>query len=428
VNSPSPDFTDLHAWVTDEVAALADRLVNGRSATTARRLDEARKALAAAASLVESALTEPAVADDDLQLFKEQLSSHAGLNAIRAQLKELTERNEENLRLRAELTSAQAERDAFRADLSAERERVAETRAEIARITEEFDATLDELRHEHATVVGEQALAYSSLPLDALLSMFNALRRSTTLADVLTTLVDGIAREFSRVALFDVHGSHLEGARQVGFHFEHDISKVVIPLSSDSFLGRAVTSGRIETFFPGLHSGSGAAIPFGGTPACALAIPIVVQGTTVAVVYADDSDNPEFATSAPQMRAKFAELLQQHALLVLLRVGVHQTVIAELREFASLLVDELEYAHMGDLNAGKNPLERQQGLRDSLERSRRIYAQRAARDGHAATALLEEHLWKVIEGRGESPFSGDLAAVLGSMGAAPRASVLTMRR
>ena len=47
-----------------------------------------------------------------------------------------------------------------------------------------------------------------------------------------------------------------------------------------------------------------------------------IQGTTAAVIYADDSDHIGFASAAPQVRAKFAELLQQYALLVVVIVAL----------------------------------------------------------------------------------------------------------
>ena len=351
--------------------------------------------------------------------------AHRLVTAVENQLQE---RDAANQGLSEALARAQADLDATRAALKAERERAEAARADMARMTTEFENTLDDLRREQATVVGEQAIAYSSLPLDALLTMFNTLKRSTTLAEVLTNLVDGIAREFPRVALFDVRSHHLEGAHQVGFDFGRDICKVVIPLSVDSLLSRAVGSGRLETFFSALQGDPGGSVPFGGTPACAMAIPVVVQGSTIAVIYADDSDKPEFATVAPQMRAKFVELLQQHALLVLLRVEIDLKRVAELREFATLLVDEMEYAHVADAEAGHGALERQQGLTVSLDRSRRIFAQRAARESHGAAAVLEEHLKAVIKARSETVFGRDLAAVTGLANGTPRGSVLSMRR
>lgn len=326
------------------------------------------------------------------------------------------------------LTSAHADLEVARAELKAERERTQAARAEVTRMTAEFENVLDELQQEHATAIGQQALAYTSMPLDELLTIFHTLNLSTTLTEVLMHLVDGIAREFSRVARFVVRDNCLEGVQQVGFDIESDISLLVIPLSVESLLSRAVSSGRMETFFPGLRDDSAAGVPFGGTPACAVAIPILVQGTTIAVIYADDSDTPAFASGLPHVRAKFAELLQHHALLVLLRVSIQQKSLAELREFTTRLVDQIERTHTADMKAGRNVLERQQGLKDNLERSRRIYAERTVREDHSAGAILQEHLTTVLDRRRETAFGQDLAVVLGSPSRASRASVLTMPR
>ena len=133
-------------------------------------------------------------------------------------------------------------------------------------------------------------------------------------------------REFSRVALFAVRGGRLEGVQQSGFDFEHDISKVAIPLSTDSLLGRCVSSTRIEGSLAGVGSGS-TGMPFGGEPGCAVALPIVIQGVVAAVIYADDSDRLEFASTAPQALVKFAELLLMHATLVLFRISAEQRTL-----------------------------------------------------------------------------------------------------
>jgi len=139
-------------------------------------------------------------------------------------------------------------------------------------------------------------------------------------------LFDGLGREFSRVALFAVRAGRLEGVQQAGFEFEQDISKVVVPLSTDSLLGRSVTSNRIEAALSGVVKGP-TGVPFGGEPGCAVALPIALGGSVVAVMYADDSDRLEFASTAPQALIKFAELLLMHATLVLFRVSTEHRAL-----------------------------------------------------------------------------------------------------
>ena len=228
--------------------------------------------------------------------------------------------------LRAELQETRAWNEALRAELQEARERLDTSDVETSQLSAQFERTLDELRHEHATTIREQALSCITLPLDELLTVFTALERSATLAEALTALFDGLVREFSRVAMFAVRSGRLEGVQQSGFDFDQDISKVAIPLSADSLMGRAVGSTRMEGSFPG--SGSGATgMPFGGEPGCAVALPISIQGAVAAVIYADDSDRLEFASTAPQALVKFAELLLMHATLVLFRISAEQRTL-----------------------------------------------------------------------------------------------------
>jgi len=202
--------------------------------------------------------------------------------------------------LRTELSETRAWNEALRAELQEARERVETAEVQLSQIQAQFERTLDEL-----------------------LTVFNALERSTTLAEALTALFDGLVREFSRVALFAVRQGRLEGVQQAGFEFEQDISKVAIPLNTESLLGRCVSSCRIEGSLAGVGRGA-TGMPFGGEPGCAVALPILIQGTVAAVIYADDSDRLEFASTAPQALVKFAELLLMHATLVLFRISAEQ--------------------------------------------------------------------------------------------------------
>lgn len=228
--------------------------------------------------------------------------------------------------MRTELLETRAWNEALRAELQEARERVETAEVELSHRSAQFERTLDELRHEHASTIREQALSCITLPLDELLTVFNALEQSTTLAEALTALFDGLVREFSRVSLFAVRAGRLEGVQQSGFEFEQDISKVVIPLSTDSLLGRAVSSARIEGLLAGVGRVS-TGMPFGGEPGCAVALPISIQGVVAAVIYADDSDRLEFASTAPQALVKFAELLLMHATLVLFRISAEQRLL-----------------------------------------------------------------------------------------------------
>src|SRR5215475_11489183 len=191
----------------------------------------------------------------------------------------------------------------------------------VSRVMEASNAQAQALRVELQTLRSRTEM----LPLDELLTVYSVLERSSTLADALTGLFNGLIREFSRVALFAVRANRLEGVQQRGFDFENDISRVTVPLTPDSLLGRAVASKRLESMLLTPGDGSATGVPFGGSPCCAVALPITVRGTIVAVIYADDSDRLEFGSTSPPALIKFAELLLMYSLLVFVRIASEQS-------------------------------------------------------------------------------------------------------
>src|SRR5262249_16498646 len=111
--------------------------------------------------------------------------------------------------------------------------------------------------------------------LDELLATFQALASATTIGEVLTTVVEQMAAQFPRVALFRVKKGPLQGEHQIGFDLKTDIGKLVLPLGMDSLPSRAASSGQIESL-TGEALKDNRITPFSGAPSCALAIPIVV--------------------------------------------------------------------------------------------------------------------------------------------------------
>ena len=102
------------------------------------------------------------------------------------------------------------------------RARAAAVEAEAAGLRAVFDASLAELQREQATMLGEPARAAASLRLDQRLSVFHQLAQAKTTADALAALVEGLAREFSRVGLSAAQGSH-----QPSSHVERVIQPTV---------------------------------------------------------------------------------------------------------------------------------------------------------------------------------------------------------
>lgn len=273
----------------------------------------------------------------------------------------------------------------------------------------------------HEAPPASSAPSVSPLPVfDDLLAGFQALSSATTIADVLTTLVEQLAAQFPRVALFRVKKSHLQGEHQIGFDLKTDIAKVVIPLGMDSLLARAASSGQMERLTAEELAESNGA-PFSGSPLSALALPLMVAGEPLAIVYADDSGAaPANSADMMDVNVRFAEVMQQHAAALLARLSNELKALAELQAYAASLVHELEQMHGADVQSGIGGDELKKRLAGNLDYAHSIYASRIALEGADAAGLLEDQLASIIEAQPDTPFGSDLARVVGRPARAAR--------
>jgi hypothetical protein len=324
------------------------------------------------------------------------------------------------------ISVAQSESAAAEAKLTAVTQLLTQS---AARVT-----TLERAQQDHARVVREMegrlnamsasAASAAAAPRDAapaplasfddLLAGFQALSGATTIADVLTTLVEQLAAQYPRVALFRVKKSHLQGEHQIGFDLKTDIAKVVMPLGMDSLLSRAASSGSIERLSAEELKDSSRA-PFNGSPHAALAIPIVVGGETLGIVYADDAgaSRQKRSADADALSARIAEAMQQHAVALLMRMTNELKMRAELQSYARSLLRELEQMYSGDLHAEKPEDELRARLKGNLDYARSIFDSRVALEGGDAAALLDDELAALIDSEQTTPFARDLAVVAG---------------
>jgi hypothetical protein len=327
-------------------------------------------------------------------------------NAVEAKLREaqagVDAQAKAKSAVEAKLGELQARMDGSLSEIAKARDELAREVAERRRLAGELDAERGGAENR------------ASAPLDRLLDVLQDITSGTTVSDVLTGLARAMSGDFQRVALFNVKGSRIEGVYQSGFDFASDISKVAMPLSGDSLIGQALTTNLVE-----LRSGAeaGTKPPFGGQAACSLAMPIRVHGEALAVIYADSTT----ATNASP-RLKFAELLRRYAIPRLEALSAELKVLAELRAYATLLLDEVEYMYSADVGAGKKDNELQHRLHDNLQCARQIYSQRVAKEGPAAAQLLEERLQVVLDGRKKTPFGRDLKAVIAQAARQPSAA------
>ena len=250
---------------------------------------------------------------------------------------------------------------------------------------------------------------------DASVRAVNEMSSARTSADLLSELIKRLSLQFSRVALFRIKGQALEGELQVGFE-DTDISRLVLPLTVDSLLTRAINSGSVESI-TGSDTARRLGTPFNGTPTSAVALPILLQGTTVAVVYADDADMPDYARgpAVHESSVAFAKLLVGEATLLMMCHTHELKMLAELRQYATTLLQEAKEMYLADAEAGKPAAHLKGRLKDNLECASQLYTYRAAMEGTAAAALLDDQI--AAEMDGTSQFARDLADVVHTMAA-----------
>ena len=117
------------------------------------------------------------------------------------------------------------------------------------------------------------------------------IERQQTHADILGSLLTAAAQFAERAALFVVRNEQAIGWRECEAsdpsNFEL-IGGVSLPLSADTLIGRAASSLSAWTGVPGSNSEDSLLIDqLGGDPQTVAAVPLVVRGKVVAVLYAD---------------------------------------------------------------------------------------------------------------------------------------------
>jgi hypothetical protein len=399
-NASRKDLTEAYASKERE---LADGLASKQ------------KELAQAIAARDKEASARSTAEGEVQALKGQLET-ARKDAKRAAV-EAEAAVAEKRKAEVALSAANSQAQAADAKLSAVTTLFKTSAARVQALEREQEQQAARVReleartHTAMDIDTEMSPAVSTGILDGLLGAFDALSAATTIGDVLATLGEQLAAEFPRVALFRVKGNRLEGTHQIGFDLTNDIGKVIIPLAMDSLLTRAVTSGRMERLSGDAIDTSG--LPFGGSPTFALAMPVVVDAESIAIVYADDFSEPrQESRNDEDVNAKFAEALRQHTIALLMRLTTELKAMAELRAYAASLLGEIEQMYQSDVAAGKQGEELQKRLHANLDYARSIYSNRAQFESPSAGALLDAQVAGMAEAHHDNAFGRDLAIVM----------------
>jgi hypothetical protein len=137
----------------------------------------------------------------------------------------------------------------------------------------------------------------------------------------------------------------------------------------------------------------------------AVAFPIVVRGQTLATIVAADE------TYAGREGARLGEVLRRHVTLALERLTIELKAAGEMRAYAQMLLDEVEYVFNADTTANVSASERRERLTENLRCARQIYGQRVTLEGPAAQSVLDEVLSQILDAKGDAPFGRELADV-----------------
>jgi chromosome segregation ATPase len=341
----------------------------------------------------------------------------------------------ENGMLAADLSAAQAELGAARTQREAVAAQLEASRARIQTLERNHSSLEDQVRHLESALADAHAqrgtasdagdsadtmslrddVARMGSLIDTSVQAVEELAEKTTTTDLFAALVRHLAAQFSRVALFRVKANRLEGEDQIGFDHSTDVTKLVLPLSVDSLITRAASSGSVEQLL-GEDLADSSRAPFAGTPTVALAMPIAFQGETLAVVYADsDQVLADRGPAGHEANISFARLLVRTAGVLLMRLSQELKTLNELREYAAMLLQEAQEMYSADTQAQKGDDERRSRLKDTIECARQLYAQRAALEGAAAASLFDDRISAVLESDGDTQFGRDLAAIGGTL-------------
>jgi hypothetical protein len=373
--------------------------------------------------LAESVAAEVGIREQAAQLER-QLAERAGTESgIRDQVAQLERRLAESLgaeagvrdqldQLAGRLAESVAAEAASRDQATQLERRLADSLGLEARIRDQAEgagAELDRAQGEIAALGGQTARLTTLL--EGSVQAVDTLGRASNVSELLAALVKQLSTAFPRVALFRVKDNHVEGEHQIGFDMTADVSKLMIPLNVESLITRVASSG-VQSQLTGAELAGSNHAPFGGTPDTVLALPIIFQEETLAVVYLEsDHGAAEQARSAHHAGVSFATLLVRHTAVLLTRLSQELKMLAELREYATMLLQEADQMYAADVESGKSEADRRRRLQETIDCARQLYAQRAALEGAAAAGLLDEQI--ALQSANSSPFARELAAVAG---------------
>jgi hypothetical protein len=147
-----------------------------------------------------------------------------------------------------------------------------------------------------------------------LLDRVRGLDGATSLSEVLDALALGAAREAARAAVVVLRNDRIQGWRMSGFGTRDSQPKSIdLALADSGVIGLAVGAARAVTTRDGQSSGAGPGFETLSPDEMGLAVPVVVGGRVVAIVYADAVAVDGHERQLPNSWPELIEVLARHA-------------------------------------------------------------------------------------------------------------------
>jgi len=147
-----------------------------------------------------------------------------------------------------------------------------------------------------------------------LLESVRGLDGATSLSEVLDALAQAAAREAERAAVVVLRGERIQGWKMSGFGPRDAQPKSIdLELAESGVIGHAVGAGRAVTTHESQTASAGPGFETLPANSTGLAVPVIVGGRVVAVVYADSVSIDGHERQVPSSWPELIEVLARHA-------------------------------------------------------------------------------------------------------------------
>jgi len=403
---------ELAARIESEVAAARSETERRMVAESMRVRVEAEQAAAEAAAHARREL------EQALLLERESLQGDFEDERQRAQQALEAERQRAQIEIEAvrqrTKTEVEAERQQAQAQVASERQRA---EGELTRARAAFEA-------EHASAM--EAARASAIPAapaappvapapaintTGLLDAIRAIDDAGSLSDALAASVRGAALEAPRAALFIVNGTELQEWPVPGIPTVH-AGTMSVDAREAGVLGEAL---RQQEPVTSNGNGGPSAPAFASLPPgrVALAVPLMLGGRPVAVLYADEGADGQ----APPSWQELVQILGRHASAYVAYLTAVRTAEAMrlmnvpaaeqgrepeqdeaqgARRYARLLVSEIKLYNEGQVRMGRERRDLLSRLKPEIDRARRLYDERVAPSIHSRDAYFQQELVQTL--------------------------------